>query len=106
MRSTKSNVPDHSIARSGNIRPGDSGRVPGDGPECVGSSMASYEKPTRRAAFGVAGAGLIVCFGAPVAVAADFWNRKQPSAWSNEEIERLTTRSPWAKDVNAEFMHD
>jgi hypothetical protein len=65
------------------------------------------EKPTRRTAFGVAGAGLLFCCAGPFAMAAaDFWNRKQPSAWSDSEIELLTTRSPWAKETNAEFMQD
>jgi hypothetical protein len=82
-------------------------RVNGHGPECVGSGMASHDKTTRRAAARMAGAGLLL-FGAGrfALAAADFWNRKPPSAWSDEEITRLTTRSPWAKEVNAEFMHD
>jgi hypothetical protein len=33
----------------------------------------------------------------------DFWNRKDPTAWSSDEIQQLTTRSPWAKPVTAEF---
>jgi hypothetical protein len=63
----------------------------------------AYPDPTRRTVFRVAGAGLIIYRGA---MAVEFWNRKQPSAWSSEEIARLTTRSPWAKEVNADFMHD
>ena len=34
------------------------------------------------------------------AAASEFWNRKKPSEWSQEEIERLTTRSPWARTVH------
>ncbi len=33
----------------------------------------------------------------------DFWNRKDPGEWSHEEIERLTTDSPWAKPMKAEI---
>ena len=35
--------------------------------------------------------------------AAAFWNRKAPSEWSSQEIAQLTTHSPWAREVNAEF---
>jgi len=30
-----------------------------------------------------------------------FWNKKDPSEWNHEEIEQLTTKSPWAKEVTA-----
>jgi hypothetical protein len=30
-----------------------------------------------------------------------FWNKKEPAEWSSEEIDRLTSRSPWAKEVSA-----
>lgn len=30
-----------------------------------------------------------------------FWNTKDPSQWSSEEIDRLVTRSPWAKEIKA-----
>ena len=29
--------------------------------------------------------------------AADFWNTKDPSTWTEEEIAMLTSKSPWAK---------
>ena len=63
--------------------------------------------PTRREVL-QAGAGTIgaVFTVAKASAAADFWNRKTASAWSNEEIARLTTHSPWARDVNAEFELD
>jgi hypothetical protein len=32
---------------------------------------------------------------------SDFWNKKDPGEWSSEEIDRLVTKSPWAKEVNA-----
>jgi hypothetical protein len=31
---------------------------------------------------------------------SEFWNKKDPSQWSSEEIEKLKTKSPWAKPVN------
>jgi len=38
--------------------------------------------------------------------AQDFWNKKPASGWSSQEITQLTTRSPWAREVNAEFELD
>ena len=32
----------------------------------------------------------------------EFWNDKPASDWSGKEIERLLTKSPWAKEANAE----
>ena len=29
--------------------------------------------------------------------AAEFWNKKNPSAWTSDEILQLATKSPWAK---------
>lgn len=34
-------------------------------------------------------------------LAADFWLEKEPAQWSEKEIERLLTKSPWAKQVTA-----
>jgi hypothetical protein len=36
--------------------------------------------------------------------AAEFWDKKDPSQWTTEEIEKLTTNSPWAKQVTAQFV--
>jgi hypothetical protein len=38
--------------------------------------------------------------------ASDFWNRKQPSEWTEEEVHRLMNKSPWAKEVNAGALPD
>jgi hypothetical protein len=35
--------------------------------------------------------------------AGEFWNKKDPSQWTGEEIDELTTKSPWAKSVTAQF---
>jgi len=34
---------------------------------------------------------------------SDFWNKKDPSKWSQDEIDRLTTKSPWAREVTAQY---
>ena len=39
-----------------------------------------------------------------LASSGDFWNRKPPSQWTAEEIDRLITKSPWAKEVKAEYL--
>jgi hypothetical protein len=33
---------------------------------------------------------------------SDFWNTEDPSQWSNEQIQQLTTDSPWAKPITAQ----
>lgn len=35
--------------------------------------------------------------------AGDFWNKKDPSQWTGDEIDELTAKSPWAKPVTAQF---
>jgi hypothetical protein len=37
------------------------------------------------------------------AFTADFWNKKEPAEWSAQEIELLTSKSPWSKEVSAHF---
>jgi hypothetical protein len=49
-----------------------------------------------------AGAGM-TAWNRAYAFSSDFWNQKDPSQWSHEEIDRLTTKSPWAKEVSAEY---
>jgi hypothetical protein len=33
---------------------------------------------------------------------SEFWNRKDPSEWSADEVDRLITKSPWAKEIGAD----
>src|SRR5579871_4007648 len=33
---------------------------------------------------------------------SDFWNKKEPAEWSSEEIDKLVSKSPWAKEVSAQ----
>jgi hypothetical protein len=56
---------------------------------------------TRREVFALATAGAagwtqLYAFG------SEFWDKKPPSEWSSEEIGKLTTKSPWAKQVSAQ----
>ena len=34
---------------------------------------------------------------------SDFWNKKPPARWTPEEIERLLTDSPWAKEITPTY---
>jgi hypothetical protein len=56
---------------------------------------------SRRTFFLAIGAGISFCnFGWS---ATPFWNKKPSTAWSPEEIQQLTTRSPWARETNLDF---
>jgi hypothetical protein len=50
--------------------------------------------PTRRSVLLLAGAGLAWASG-------EFWDKKAPADWSPEEVQRLLTKSPWAREVTA-----
>jgi hypothetical protein len=52
---------------------------------------------SRRGWMVLAGTGVfgIGLYGA----SADFWNKKDPSEWTEDEIQILLTRSPWAKEA-------
>jgi hypothetical protein len=42
----------------------------------------------------------------PLSLAAapgEFWNDKPPTEWSEKDVRRLLTKSPWAKEVEPEF---
>lgn len=56
---------------------------------------------TRRGVLLLAGgAGIRFC--SPLyAGEGTFWNKKDPAEWSPEEVEKLVTKSPWAKQVSA-----
>jgi len=63
---------------------------------------------TRRGAFLLAGAGVSALF--PVgtlqrmaAAEPEFWDKKPPAEWTHQEIDRLLTRSPWSKEVTANY---
>ena len=63
-----------------------------------------------RENFAITRRGLLISAGAAMAnfsrlfaTSPDFWNKKEPSQWSSEEIERLTTKSPWAKETSAQY---
>jgi len=57
---------------------------------------------TRREAMGRLLLGTL-CAVPDVFGASEFWDTKEPSAWSSDELLQLTTRSPWAKEARIEM---
>jgi hypothetical protein len=55
---------------------------------------------SRRKVLTLAGACLVSW---DTLYASEFWDKKDPSQWTGEEIDRLTTKSPWAKSVTAQY---
>jgi hypothetical protein len=52
--------------------------------------------------FLLAGAGMAAWLPLDAAT-GDFWNKKAPADWTSEEIDRLITKSPWAKQIKAQY---
>jgi hypothetical protein len=55
---------------------------------------------SRRSVLALAGAGLVAR--ESLYASTDFWNKKDPSQWTGEQIDQLTSKSPWAKSVSAQ----
>ena len=53
---------------------------------------------TRRSALWIACTGFA---GLGRLYAGDFWDKKAPSDWDSEEIDKMLHKSPWAKEVTA-----
>src|SRR4029077_5116405 len=61
---------------------------------------------TRRGALMLAAGACVTGWRRLDAFNSDFWNKKEPAEWSAQEIEQLTTNSPWSKEVSAHFARD
>jgi len=57
---------------------------------------------SRRSLFALLGGGIATC-GRLAASSGDFWEKKAPSEWSSDEVDKLVTKSPWAKEVTAQY---
>jgi hypothetical protein len=55
---------------------------------------------SRRQVLGLSGMGLILS-SVTARATQEFWDQKDPKDWTQEEIDRLLTRSPWARQVTA-----
>jgi len=49
------------------------------------------------------GSGLLLLFDSRAFGVSDFWNKKESSEWSEEDLQQLKTKSPWAKKIHAEL---
>jgi hypothetical protein len=58
---------------------------------------------SRRGILAVAGAALLPWNVLEATLYSDFWNKKEPSKWSQDEIDKLLTKSPWAREVTASY---
>ena len=57
---------------------------------------------TRRGLFMLAaGVGVQASLLRLYAGNSDFWNKKEPAEWSSDEIDKLVTKSPWARQITA-----
>ena len=61
----------------------------------------THQMITRRSA--ILGIGLGTGLAAWASAPGESWNDKQPSQWSEKDIQRLLTKSPWAKEVTPEM---
>lgn len=52
----------------------------------------------------VRSAAVLAAFTIPALLSAgDFWQDKPASEWSDKDVKRLVTKSPWAKETTASF---
>jgi hypothetical protein len=58
---------------------------------------------TRRRALLLAGAGFTPW---TRLFAGEFWDKKEPGQWTPDEKDKMLTKSPWAKEVNAQASRD
>jgi hypothetical protein len=68
--------------------------------------MNSIERTviSRRRLLGTITGASLCFYKVPQAFGAvEFWNNKDPSEWTTEEVLQLTRRSPWAKDARVEM---
>jgi hypothetical protein len=53
----------------------------------------------RRFLIGALGSGVTLMHASQVFAGTPFWNAKDPSTWTEEEIVMLTSKSPWAREA-------
>src|ERR1039457_6236803 len=58
---------------------------------------------SRRTMLALAGAALAPWELLEASTYGDFCNKKDPAKWSQDEIDRLTTKSPWAREVMEQY---
>ena len=58
---------------------------------------------TRRSALLLAGSAIAPWGRLYASTTGDFWNKKDPSQWDPEQIDKLLHKSPWAREVTAQL---
>jgi hypothetical protein len=53
----------------------------------------------RRFLIGALGSGMALTRAFRLFAATEFWNAKDPSAWTDDEIVMMTTKSPWVREA-------
>jgi len=61
---------------------------------------------TRRGVLTLAGGAGIAAWSRLYGSNSDFWNKKEPAEWTSAEVDQMITKSPWAKETNAQYSHD
>src|ERR1700733_7937567 len=59
----------------------------------------------RRSLIAALGSGVTLTNASRLFAANDFWNTKDPSTWTEEEIHMLITKSPWAREAAPTIKH-
>ena len=59
----------------------------------------------RRSLMAALGSGVTLTNASRLFAATEFWNTKDPSTWTEEEIHMLITKSPWARETAPTFKH-
>jgi hypothetical protein len=59
----------------------------------------------RRFLIGALGSGVMLTHATRLFAATAFWNAKDPSTWTEEEIVMLTSKSPWVREAVANIRN-
>src|SRR6202046_5456260 len=59
----------------------------------------------RRSLMAALGSGVTFTSASRLFAATEFWNARDPSTWTEEEIHMLITKSPWAKEAAPTIKH-
>lgn len=72
--------------------------------------LRSFDSPAGRFGrrsflIGALGSGVVVTHASRLFASTEFWNAKDPSTWTEEEIALLTSKSPWARTAVPAFKN-
>src|SRR5271167_4461190 len=61
---------------------------------------------TRRGVLMLASGVGFAAWGRLYGANSEFWNKKEPAEWTSAEIDQLISKSPWARQVGAQYSRD